>query len=103
MADVDTTNPHVGGQNGGVENKNEPLGNWVPRQAYDYERYVEKPKDPDAPRGQPSGEWLASGARYEWTEEYGEVGPAVLELEVELFGDPDEVSEKEKVGLDFER
>lgn len=38
---------------------------------------------------------------YQWNEEYGDVGPKIPELEMELFGDP--ATRHEKTGLDFSR
>lgn len=72
------------------EHSGEVVGAWTERQKYDYERYKEPPRDPDAPRGQPQGEWAASQLRYEWNEEYGDVAPRHDELEKMLFGPPPE-------------
>lgn len=50
---------------------------WVAPQPYDYEKYENK----DAA----AGEWAGVAARYEWKDEYGEVGPRDPQLENELF------------------
>jgi len=46
------------------------------------------------------GEWAASGARYEWKEEYGDVAPADKELEKVLFG---EAKEQSHAGIQFDK
>ena len=67
---------------------------WAEPTKFDYERYV-KPAGP-ADRPEPAVTtsvddsaqhpgWAANAARYEWKEEYGEVGPRVPELEERLF------------------
>lgn len=38
---------------------------------------------------------------YQWNDEYGDVGPKIDDLELELFGDP--ALRHEKTGLDFSR
>lgn len=76
----------------------ETLGEWVPRQKFDYAAYLEKS---DAPRGQPSGNWLASSERYEWKEEYGDVAPRDERLEKELFRQGDD--EPSGQGIDFSK
>ena len=60
---------------------------WVPPQAYDYESYNSAGGNStdqnetlnDLPN------WGHKAARYEWLEEYGDVGPANPELEETLF------------------
>src|SRR5271163_4384012 len=62
---------------------------WVAPQAYDYETY-------NAPMGSSAAMaaateagqgplWGHNAVKYEWREEYGEVGPAIPELEDQLF------------------
>lgn len=41
--------------------------------------------------------WLSDAVVYEWTDEYGEVGPELPELEKELYEDPDLA----RPGIDF--
>ncbi|KAI5846516.1 P-loop containing nucleoside triphosphate hydrolase protein [Morchella snyderi] len=60
---------------------------WVERKPYDYETYATPDRDPEAPRGEPTGQWAASGRRYEWKEEYGDVAPRDEALELMLFGE----------------
>ena len=66
--------------------------NWGARQEYDYAKYTEGPRDKPAPasegdmRGNPPT-WAANAAKYEWDDEYGDVGPEHDELKQMLFGD----------------
>ena len=77
----------------------ETVGSWNPRQAYDYKSYTAT-RDPDAPRNEPYGEWAASGARYEWDNDYGDLAPRCEKLERMLFDlDDDEPC----AGIDFRR
>ncbi|KAF1992322.1 putative DEAD/DEAH box RNA helicase [Aulographum hederae CBS 113979] len=50
---------------------------WVVPQPYNYDVYTSDNKD--------DGEWGASSAKYEWNDDYGEVGPKIPELEAQLF------------------
>ncbi|OJJ99974.1 hypothetical protein ASPACDRAFT_52496 [Aspergillus aculeatus ATCC 16872] len=62
---------------------------WVAPESYDYDKYTATP----APAEQPAGdagdgqlpEWAANAAKYEWKDEYGDVGPEIPELEEQLF------------------
>ncbi|TGZ78023.1 ATP-dependent RNA helicase DED1 [Ascodesmis nigricans] len=90
--------PEISDQTVPTENESDTFGEWVPRQKFDYATYLAKP---EAARGQPSGNWLASGERYEWKEEYGDVAPRDERLERELFGHPDD--EPIGKGLDFSK
>ncbi|KAA8895984.1 P-loop containing nucleoside triphosphate hydrolase protein [Sphaerosporella brunnea] len=76
------------------------VGAWVPRQAYDYDTYTAQ-RDPELPRGEPTGTWFASSARYEWKEEFGDVAPRDERLEKMLFGD--ENDEPSGAGIDFSK
>ncbi|KAG0135997.1 P-loop containing nucleoside triphosphate hydrolase protein [Tuber indicum] len=78
------------------------VGKWIERETTNYETYVIPVQDPEGPRGIPVGEWGASGARYEWKEEYGDVAPADEALERMLFGEPG-VSERAGAGLQFDK
>lgn len=42
--------------------------------------------------------WAANATRYEWEDEYGDVGPEFKELEVMLFGDEDHVRAGDRFG-----
>ena len=66
---------------------------WGDRQEYDYAKYTAAPNDKtstasisDLPTAD-APTWAANAAKYEWTEDYGDVGPAHDELEKMLFGD----------------
>jgi ATP-dependent RNA helicase DDX3X len=60
---------------------------WVPPEKYDYSKYTTV-----APGGPVEGEanneapeWASNAAKYEWNEEYGDIGPPNPELEEMLF------------------
>ena len=63
---------------------------WAPPQPIDYEALTKAPADQ---------QWDGFAPVYEWSEEYGDVGPEMPALEEELFGLPAE--RKSKAGLDF--
>lgn len=77
------------------------VGQWTERQAFDYEVYT-APRDPEAPKGEPTGQWAASGPRYEWKEEYGDVAPADEKLERMLFGEPG-LEDHSTAGIQFNK
>ena len=60
---------------------------WVPPEQYDYTKYnsapAEKPEEVTEQSEIP--EWAASAAKYEWNDEFGDVGPPNKELEDMLF------------------
>lgn len=62
---------------------------WSEPEQYDYSKYqtavpvLEKPAE-DADQAAPA-EWAANAAKYEWNEEFGDVGPPNPELEQMLF------------------
>jgi ATP-dependent RNA helicase DDX3X len=64
---------------------------WVAPEGYDYTKYNDpstKPAEdtePEQQLPQDFPEWAANAAKYEWKDEYGDVGPANLELEAMLF------------------
>jgi hypothetical protein len=76
---------------------------WVERKPYDYETYATPDRDPEAPRGEPTGQWAASGRRYEWKEEYGDVAPRDEALELMLFGEVEDTPQTTSSGIQFER
>ncbi|CUS09042.1 unnamed protein product [Tuber aestivum] len=78
------------------------VGKWVERETTNYDTYATPVQDPEGPRGLPVGEWGASGARYEWREEYGDVAPADEMLERMLFGEPG-TAERAGAGLQFDK
>ena len=69
--------------------------NWPKPVRYDYSVYNVKPDDEEhntellgekslvEPKNEP--DWLHNAAKYEWDDEYGEIGPEVPELEKQLF------------------
>lgn len=84
---------------------------WVKKSSYDYTTYNKTTKeladeraaapatDADATLegqeatsslsavgGLANGDWASNGAKYEWNEEYGDVGPRFADLEQQLFG-----------------
>ena len=62
---------------------------WVEPLKYDYDTYNAGPttkEERDAADGaQELPAWAANAAKYEWSDEYGDVGPAFKSLEDELF------------------
>ncbi|KAF5014994.1 hypothetical protein F66182_13830 [Fusarium sp. NRRL 66182] len=57
---------------------------WTEPEKYDYSRYA----GPDDPADRPSFDatpWASDARKYEWKEEYGEVGPEDEELEKMLY------------------
>ncbi|KAL4918629.1 P-loop containing nucleoside triphosphate hydrolase protein [Aspergillus aurantiobrunneus] len=65
---------------------------WVAPEGYNYEKYVTAPLEKPADFGEdlagqeePVPEWAANAAKYEWKDEYGDVGPVNPHLEEQLF------------------
>lgn len=59
---------------------------WVEPEAYDYNAAAAPPgaqavQDPN----EEAPAWAHNASKYEWQEEYGDVGPRIQELEEELF------------------
>lgn len=77
--------------------------NWSAPQGFDYAKYNAGPRDKTAPApesGQPeeeSSSWAANAAKYEWQDEYGDVGPEHKELRDILFGHPDKMQQGEEL------
>lgn len=69
-----------------------PAG-WVERTAFDYTAMAE---------AETAATWDGNARVYQWKDEYGDVGPAFEELEVELFGDPESRRDRQ-TGLDFSK
>lgn len=61
---------------------------WAPRMSYDYEQYAKPAGESFAPNGEGENgaNWGHNAAKYEWQEEFGEVGPKNEDLEKVLFG-----------------
>lgn len=76
--------------------------NWSIPQGFDYEKYNAGPRDKTAPAPEtvePEGEassWAANAAKYEWNDEYGDIGPEHELLQKMLFGDEHQVQQGEK-------
>ncbi len=85
--------------------KNPQEHGWVAPTAYDYATYTKSSKelaeaqasfanqasegeseDINAVGGLRQGDWANNAAVYEWSDEYGDVGPRHPELEKQLFG-----------------
>ncbi|KAM3432236.1 hypothetical protein MY4824_006670 [Beauveria thailandica] len=62
---------------------------------------VDQAADQSAPGILNSDVFDGSAPIYQWSDEYGDVGPKIESLEVELFGDP--ATRHERTGLDFRR
>jgi ATP-dependent RNA helicase DDX3X len=81
--------------------KNPQEAGWVEKQAYDYETYNKSSKELFdeglAPGGLGAQDWASNAAKYEWDEEYGDVGPAFPELELQLFGS----EHRMRTGIEF--
>ena len=58
---------------------------WVEAKPYDYNTYNASGKDAAAVLATEGTEWGHGAAKYEWKEEYGDIGPEVPELEEQLF------------------
>jgi ATP-dependent RNA helicase DDX3X len=73
-----------------TEKKNPQELGWVAKQEYDYDTYNKSSKELHdeglAPGGLGAQDWASNAAKYEWDEEYGDVGPKFPELEKQLFG-----------------
>jgi ATP-dependent RNA helicase DDX3X len=83
-----------------LDTAKDTVGNWIPRQAYDYGTYTAA-RSPNLPHDEPYGQWAASSARYEWQEDYGDVAPRDERLEKMLFGQ--ESDEPSGAGIDFSK
>jgi ATP-dependent RNA helicase DDX3X len=57
---------------------------WTEPEKYDYEKYAQPPPR-DAEPAPEAMIWGARAAKYEWKDEYGEIGPPNEELEKMLF------------------
>lgn len=81
-------------ENSAVETGDQPApAGWVERTAFDYTAMAE---------AETSASWDGNARVYQWKDEYGDVGPAFEELEVELFGDPESRRDRQ-TGLDFSK
>lgn len=61
---------------------------WAEPTGYDYSKYVNAGLTEQAANGFPghdAPQWTANAAKYEWKDEYGDIGPANADLEEMLF------------------
>lgn len=78
-----------------------PPSGWVPKTSYNYKAYAANPGDetegldPDVE----ATTWAANAMKYEWNDEFGDIGPEHPELEKQLFGDDHLV----RTGLEFQK
>ena len=76
--------------------------NWGVQEGFNYAKYNAGPRDKTAPASesdQPQGNassWFANAVKYEWNDDYGDIGPQHEALEKMLFGDPDKVEQGKK-------
>ena len=64
---------------------------WVEPVKYDYETYNATRESLDPNNELPT--WAANATKYEWKDEYGDVGPDDPELEAAIFGQENRVTE----------
>ncbi len=75
---------------------------WGDRQEYDYAKYTAGPRDKTTSASvsdQPQADapsWAANAAKYEWIDDYGDVGPDHDELKNMLFGDEHKMEQGEE-------
>lgn len=74
---------------------------WVEPVKFNYDVYNANPKDIAAGSAEAADQpslpaWAANATKYEWSDEYGDVGPAHPELEKQLFNIEDRVTEGEE-------
>ncbi|KAI9821489.1 MAG: hypothetical protein M1832_003337 [Thelocarpon impressellum] len=106
LGDITNGSPSVGP--GGMEKASgeksievQQRGDWVPKIKYDYTVYNADTQEAREAAAGASGvpAWAANAEKYEWSEEFGDVGPAHPELEKQLFGNEHLV----RSGSQFER
>jgi ATP-dependent RNA helicase DDX3X len=86
------------------EDKRDPQAfGWAQKQSYDYDEYNKSTKELlDETPGEGASsvrDWASNAAKYEWSDEYGDVGPHFPELEKQLFGSEYHV----RAGIQFEK
>ncbi len=79
--------------------KNPQEAGWVPKQGYDYETYNKSSKELIDHQLAGGEGWASNAAKYEWSDEYGEIGPAFPDLELQLFGGENRV----RKGIQFSK
>ena len=83
LGDV-TNNPSVPRADGEDPNLAAEKG-WAPPSAYKYDEYNAAGKQAEEIVAASEEGWASNSARYEWNDEFGDVGPAVPELEKQLY------------------
>lgn len=71
------------------ETRNPQALGWTAKSAYDYEAYNKSSKelhDDEQARGIDGSTWASDAVRYEWEDDFGDIGPRNEELEKHLFG-----------------
>ena len=63
---------------------------WVQPQPYNYESIIPQNVPATGEDAMNDANWGHNGAKYEWKEEYGEVGPAIPALEAQLYHAPNQ-------------
>lgn len=60
---------------------------WDEKVPLNYDSLMPKPADGDdaVKENQTAPEWYSTAAKYEWSDDYGDVGPSIPELEEQLF------------------
>ena len=75
--------------------------NWVAPPRFDYAKYNESPRDKTVPASESErlegpSDWAGSAVKYEFKEEFGDVGPDDEVLKKILFGDEHQVKQGEE-------
>jgi ATP-dependent RNA helicase DDX3X len=84
------------------ESRNPQALGWAAKSAYDYDAYnktTQQLRNEDEARGGNERSWASNAVRYEWNDEFGEIGPPLPELEKQLFGSEFHV----RHGIEFEK
>jgi ATP-dependent RNA helicase DDX3X len=81
--------------------QNPQAAGWALPEAYNYAAYNRTAKEL---HGEPTFreaamDWASNSVRYEWSDEYGDVGPSVPDLERQLFGSEERV----RTGIQFDK
>lgn len=73
--------------------------NWGEPTKFDYESYNAGSREERqaVAAAQEGPEWAATATKYEWSDEYGDVGPAHPQLERLLFGDETKMEKGEEL------
>ena len=68
---------------------------WATPQGFDYAKYNAGPSESDRPQ-EDHLNWAANAAKYEWKDDYGDIGPEHKGLEEMLFGNEHQVQQGEE-------